>query len=401
MSVPSSPPGPPQGPASASPPSGSAASRDKLRRVARELERRFLAREEVIRLLLATILAGEHLLLVGPPGTAKSALLRTLARLVDARYFEYLLTRFSEPNELLGPIDIRAFREGEFRRRTEHMLPEAELVFLDEIWKGSSAILNSLLTLLNERRVHIGAERREVPLLSLTAASNELPTDDSLVALLDRFLVRVRVDAAPGHQFRRLIELGLMHERQPLADDPELVPILSAGELRSLQRELRGRLSFSDEFLSTYKSLLFQIRAEGIALSDRRAVKLLKLCAASAFLDGRKEADASDLYVLKHTWNSPEQAEALESLVQPILLQHGTITPTTTTMAELLDELGRLRLRLASAAELSDLELFAHLRTLGELKTALLGHSGDAAERARAEIDALLDSTLDAQPGPR
>src|SRR5690606_29084826 len=118
----------------------------RLRRVAAELDRQYLGKSEVIRLLLIAIVAREHVVLIGPPGTAKSALIKSLAELVDARYFEYLLTRFTEPNELFGPVDIQAFREGSYRRKTEGMLPEAELVFLDEIFKSNSAILNSLLT---------------------------------------------------------------------------------------------------------------------------------------------------------------------------------------------------------------------------------------------------------------
>ena len=118
----------------------------RFQEAARVMEQHFLDKQEVIRLLLVSDDAGEHMLLVGPPGTAKSALVRTFAKLIDARYFEYLLTRFTEPNELFGPVDIRAFREGTYTRRTEQMLPEAEIVFLDEIFKSNSAILNSLLT---------------------------------------------------------------------------------------------------------------------------------------------------------------------------------------------------------------------------------------------------------------
>src|SRR5579859_1709703 len=112
----------------------------RLQEAARVLEQHFLDKQEIIRLLLVSAVAGEHLLLVGPPGTAKSALVRTFAQLIDARYFEYLLTRFSEPNELFGPVDIRAFREGTYTRKTTAMLPEAEIVFLDEIFRSNSAI---------------------------------------------------------------------------------------------------------------------------------------------------------------------------------------------------------------------------------------------------------------------
>ena len=116
----------------------------RLQETARLLDQSFLDKQEIIRLLIICTLAGEHMILVGPPGTAKSALIRLLARLIDARYFEYLLTRFTEPNELFGPVDMNAFRQGTYQRRTEKMLPEAEIVFLDEVFKANSAILNSL-----------------------------------------------------------------------------------------------------------------------------------------------------------------------------------------------------------------------------------------------------------------
>src|SRR5688500_11991016 len=147
----------------------------RLRQVGDVLSRHFLDKQEMIRLLLVSVIAGEHMVLVGPPGTAKSAIIRMFARLVDARYFEYLLTRFTEPNEIFGPVDIKQFREGTYTRRTENMLPEAEVVFLDEIFKSNSAILNSLLHILNERQFTNGSEVKRVPLLSLFAASNEIP----------------------------------------------------------------------------------------------------------------------------------------------------------------------------------------------------------------------------------
>src|SRR5687767_2684039 len=167
---------------------------ERLRQVAATLEGQFLGKDEIIRLLLIAIVAGEHCVLLGPPGTAKSALIRTLAELTQAKYFEYLLTRFTEPNEIFGPVDIAAFREGVYRRNTAGMLPEAEIVFLDEVFKSNSAILNALLTLLNERRFTSGGKRIECPLISAFGASNEVPADESLSALFDRFLLRIRSD---------------------------------------------------------------------------------------------------------------------------------------------------------------------------------------------------------------
>ncbi|HNK43422.1 MAG TPA: AAA family ATPase [Pseudomonadota bacterium] len=378
-----------------------------LQELGRRLTREFLAKDEIIRLLLLSVVAGEHMLIVGPPGTAKSALVRTLAQSLDARYFEYLLTRFSEPNELLGPVDIQAFREGSFRRRTEQMLPEAEIAFLDEIFKASSAILNSLLGLLNERRVQIGAERVDVPLLALFAASNEVPSDDSLAALLDRFLLRVRSQNLEGFHFQQLLRIGLEHEKRLLGgrstapSGPSGPPLLSAKDILQLRRELAGRLQFSDEFLSEYKALTAQIRSEGIFLSDRRLIKMLKLCAASALCDGRTEADVSDLFVLKYIWNTVEQADLLAGLVDPVLRrhrQHKAGPRDEQGRRAMLDELQTLRLGLQRAGELSDVQLFAKLRSLGELRAALQSDGSEESLRAVSEIDSLLDSVVSQSP---
>ena len=151
--------------------------------------------------MLIAAIAGEHMVLIGPPGTAKSAVIRAFSKLIDAKYFEYLLTRFSEPNELFGPVDIQGFRQGSYRRVTTGMLPEAEIVFLDEAFKANSAILNSLLTLLNERRFNNGATVTRVPLISLFAASNEVPGSDNLDAIFDRFLLRVHSDNLDSYHF--------------------------------------------------------------------------------------------------------------------------------------------------------------------------------------------------------
>ena len=157
------------------------------------LQRRFVGRDEVIDLITLAAVAGEHLFLYGPPGTAKSLLVRSFADGVRCRYFEYLLTRFSEPNEIFGPIDLAKLREGSVTTVTTGMLPEAEFAFLDELFNANSAILNNLLTVLNERVYRRGIETHRLPLITAFAASNHLPEDDALQALFDRFLLRCAV----------------------------------------------------------------------------------------------------------------------------------------------------------------------------------------------------------------
>src|SRR6185503_4081778 len=172
------------------------------------MKRAFVGKDEIIDLMGVCLVAGENLFLLGPPGTAKSMLVHDLGRRLDGKTFDYLLTRFTEPNELFGPFDIRRLREGELVTNTEGMLPEASLVFLDELLNANSAILNSLLMALNERVFRRGRETRSLPVISFIGASNHLPEDDALRALFDRFLLRARSDHVPGERLGEVLSAG-------------------------------------------------------------------------------------------------------------------------------------------------------------------------------------------------
>src|SRR5687768_6178121 len=241
----------------------------QFQNLARALNSHFLDKQEIIRLLNICAIAGEHMVLVGPPGTAKSAIIGTFARLIDARYFEYLLTRFTEPNELFGPVDIKEFREGRYVRRSENMLPSAEIVFLDEIFKSNSAILNSLLTIINERKFTSGPKVIGVPLISLFAASNEVPNDDNLSAMFDRFLLRVISDNLDSYHFHELMNKGVTLEVNKMTGRAKQQrPVISAADLRALQQSFDRFMLFPEDFLAKYKGMIFQIRSEGISVSD-------------------------------------------------------------------------------------------------------------------------------------
>jgi MoxR-like ATPase len=280
-----------------------------------ELKRRFVGRDEVVDLIALAVVAGEHLFLYGPPGTAKSALIRQFASGVRGRYFEYLLTRFSEPNEIFGPIDLARLREGAVATVTTGMLPEAEFAFLDELFNANSAILNNLLTVLNERVYRRGAEVHRLPLLSLFSASNHLAEDEALGALFDRFLLRCHVDHLPREAMPRLLSSGWALERAE-----GTTTSVTAADLRRLASKVHDvDLSGVTE---PYAEAVFKIRDLGVAISDRRAVKMLKLLAASALLSGRTTANPSDLWVLRYVWDRVEQIEPLASLVNGVLAQH-------------------------------------------------------------------------------
>ncbi len=382
----------------AAPPHASLPAR--LAQLAQTLESRFLGKEEVIRLLLIATIAGEHAVLIGPPGTAKSALIRMFARLLQARYFEYLLTRFTEPNEIFGPVDIAAFREGRYQRRIEGMMPEAEIVFLDEVFKSNSAILNALLTLLNERRFTSGGTVLKSPILSCFGASNEVPTDENLTAIFDRFLLRIRSENLDAYHFQDLLQKGIQHEIMGLTD-AVIQPIVNAREIGELHRAFATRMVFTEEFFSAYKGLVFQIRAEGVSLSDRRVVKLLKLFAASAYLDGRSKPDAGDFFVLKHIWNNEDQSAILESIVTPVLEAHYRDHPQARRVGAagigieaLAAEIDRVRQVLTGGAGLSDVQLFSQLKALNEIKSALGASPDPRAPELASRVDQLLEAAF-------
>ncbi len=292
---------------------------DRLRRhVIEPLKACFVGRDEVVDLIALAVVAGEHLFLYGPPGTAKSALVRQFAAAVHCHYFEYLLTRFSEPNEIFGPVDLVKLRAGTVATVTTGMLPEAEFAFLDELFNANSAILNNLLTVLNERVYRRGAETHRLPLVSAFAASNHLPEDDALAALFDRFLLRVRVDPLPREQLPSLLAAGWALERDGAADAlPADAP--TADDLRALARA--GREVNLAPVSEAYADAVTKVRDLGVALTDRRAVKLLKLVAASAVLCGRSVANQSDFWVLRYAWDRAEQIGPLGSLVNGLLDQ--------------------------------------------------------------------------------
>lgn len=263
-----------------------------LRRTLAAASRGLVERESLVETIALAAVASEHVLVVGPPGTAKSEAVRRVARAVGGRYFEYLLGRFTEPSEIFGPIDLRRLREGTVETETGGMLPEAEFAFLDEIFQGSTAILNTLLGILNERTFRRGHTRLECPLKVCVGASNALPEDDSLAAFADRFLVRVFVDPIPDPRLEELLEGGWRLAGEKNREDA-LGPLQALETLAAASRS--ADLSRVRPFLA---QAIRRLRGAGIALSDRRAVKTQSLVAAAAALAGRSEPREADLWPL-------------------------------------------------------------------------------------------------------
>lgn len=316
-------------------------------------------RDEAVNLVALAALCREHALLIGPPGTAKTYLLERFRRLLDVRCFSYLLTRFTEPAELFGPMDFRTFRdEGSYRINSAGMLPEAEIAFLDEIFQGSSAILNSLLTLINERRFYNGGEVLEANLVTLLGSSNEIPDDPLLAAFSDRFLFRYRLEYVQDDAIEDMLRLGWHNEQDRIraasngaaaAGSPAPPAVtFPLSDLLQLQHAM------ADIDLTPVRGLFTHIlqsfRAEGVNFSDRRAVKAQKTFAAAAVLAGRAHAEPPDLAPLIYLWTSPDDEPAIRRIVAdhnvPVAdRSHVVRDPTEITyeLAQLRRQQGNLR----------------------------------------------------------
>lgn len=350
-----------------------------------ELATQFPERKNVIDGALAAIIAAEHVLLLGPPGTAKSALVRTIAQAFGGSYFEWLLTRFSTPEELFGPISLKALEQDRFSRITSGKLPDAEFGFVDEVFKANSAILNSLLAIANERIFHNDGVPKVCPLVSLFGASNELPESRELEALFDRFMLRFDV----GYIVRPANLRAVL-----TAGEPALTTVVGMSALKKAQKEAAS-VKITDDTVSALIGIRDALRAEGIVASDRRWKKSLRLVQASAYLSAAKETCPQDLTILVDAlWREPKErpkiARLVGKLADPVACQAVEIVEAARETAGKVQSLksSDRKAYLAQAAQALE-----ELRAQDEKLKALARASGNRAKQAindaQTEVTAL------------
>jgi MoxR-like ATPase len=289
----------------------------KLQNFRSSLNTKFLEREDIIDGVLASVITKQNCFLFGLPGTGKSELVREISNgFKSSKFFGYLLSPTTDPSELFGPVAVSKLLKDEYVRDVEGYLPSANIAFLDELFRGSSAVLNSLLTILNERTFNNGREVIQTPIQSIVAATNSFPTEESLQAFCDRFLFRPTVEPLKKPTARRLLDLwALGIEKRPVVTSD-----LTYSDLTELQKEAEN-IEASDEFLDRFSQVFDLLASRGITISDRRRVQILRFMKAWALVQGDELIYAEHLHrslihiVYQTTEDIPVIKEVLDQAV--------------------------------------------------------------------------------------
>lgn len=316
----------------------------QLRAVVSEMGERFYERSAVIRGLMVSLLARQHSLLLGPPGTAKSELAREMtSRVVDARLWEIVLSKFTAPQRMFGPVDVAALTQGRYTQIFEGRATTAHIAFIDEIFKCSTAALNETLAFLNERLYHpeAGGEPIQCPLISAITASNELPSGEDSAAIYDRLLVRFEVGylGDPGN-FAELVRTAVV--TPAAATQPTTVDL---AELQHAVTTAVPAVSVPDGAIDAICTLRAALRRHELISSDRRWKQAVRLLQASAWLDGRPAVEEQDLAILANVlWDSVADRATVEREVLQL------VNPNAKEALDLADAIDELEAQLDAKA---------------------------------------------------
>ena len=280
-----------------------------------QLEEKFQERKRVIRGVLLALLSKEHVLLLGKPGTAKSLLVEHFCSMLDANFFRYLLTKYTTQDELFGPLSLKALENDKYERKIEDYLPNVHIAFLDEIFRANSTILNALLTLLNERLFMNGNLKIKVPLISLIAASNELPEGEQLQALYDRFLFRFEVHPIQDKDnFVKMLQMTQI--------STESMKKLDIDNIHGVQ-EQRHDMKLSEENKQIMLKLWKKLAKKNIEISDRRWKKIIHVLKLAASIN--EDPITPPYFILSRDmlWNTPEQYQLVDEIILSTLVSGG------------------------------------------------------------------------------
>jgi len=291
---------------------------EKIRKIEDEMNDMFVERQDVIRGSIAALLSQKNILVLGAPGTSKSMLARELcSRIVGSKYYWYLMTKFTTPEEIFGPFSLQALKESRYTRITKNRLPEADIVFLDEIYKGSSAIQNTLLTAINERKFENDGNEIDIPLQTLFAASNEMPADaEELGAFHDRFHLKYEVRYIHERSgFVKMLRGRYNDSRFQTVADSEDRTTITFDELQTAQEEII-KLEMTEEIYELYDKIRFSLAHGGVVPSDRSFTVSQDVVKAEAWLLGQKEVIPEALAICSHMfWDDPKQQQEVKKTV--------------------------------------------------------------------------------------
>ncbi|MGC9105793.1 MAG: AAA family ATPase [Thermoprotei archaeon] len=362
------------------------------KRFVEALKEPFVGREEEAKIVALALMTKEHAILIGEPGTAKSALVRRAAELLNAKFFMYLLTKYTEPAELFGALDINALKQGVYRRITKDKLPESEIAFLDEIFNANSAILNALLSLLNERVIYDGYNVIKTPLRTLIAASNRVPDEPELEALYDRLLLRHFTKPVGEDKWAELVQAAWELEFTSKWVVKE--PIMTVGDLDLVYASL-SKVDMAP-IRNKMLRLFMMLEEKGIHLSDRRKGKVMKLAAAHALLNGRLRAEEEDLIVLKYI--APREQDDFEKVAALLSEELKTPIRYMKELNEILTNVKETQKFVESTPENDPrlIELIRSFKMARERVISLGRESGDdKVERYAQEVVAEIDNLLE------
>lgn len=368
---------------------------EKIKQIEKELKAKYFERDQVIEGALCALLTNTHLLLIGPPGTAKSQIVSELCGRIDgANYFEWLLTKFTTPEELFGAVSLKGLENDEYRRVVRAKLPEAHIAFLDEVFKASSSILNTLLTIMNERVYYNGTQELSVPLMSLFGASNELPSEeDELEALYDRFLLRYAVDYIQ-EDFRFLKMLGG-------EVDETLSSVITPAELSEC-RDAVLKVNVPSNILKLIARLRKELSKKGITPSDRRYKQSINLLKAKAFLDGREIVLDDDLRFFENIlWREPSETAEVQAVIHQVLYGYKDRVRELLIQAKELDEYSKRTWENEEMLIKANIEAQTKLKQIGASLDELMNECGergistDDLNQAKEDIELIQKEILD------